>query len=161
MQCRIVYRWRAACPFLHCRGAAPRLMFNFGLCIQVCAAINDFDIAEASSQQTGAVVVDMDCSSDAADIGSHASRNCLRQLALKSATAACAIHVCNRARIPLAFLRSTASPASHNLLATAACRSSALGSSAHSVRSNSLPHSLPFLLKQPSASDMKAAEGMH
>jgi len=57
-----VHRWRAT----------SRLIFDFGVSIQISAAIDDFDVLESGSQQTSSIFVDLDGSGNAANIGGNA-----------------------------------------------------------------------------------------
>ena len=57
---------------LHSRRAATGLAFDFGVGVEVGAAVDDLHGLEAGLAQFGAVVVDADGAGDAADIGGEA-----------------------------------------------------------------------------------------
>ena len=52
--------------------AASRLIFDLGISIQIGPAIHNLYVLKSSSEQPLAVVVNLDCSSNAADIGGQA-----------------------------------------------------------------------------------------
>ena len=42
---------------IHCWRAAPGLIFDFGICVQVCPAVHNLDMVKAGRKQSCAVVI--------------------------------------------------------------------------------------------------------
>ena len=83
--------WRAAglCNYLERAGrcrrgrTTSRLIFDFGVCVQVGPAVDNLHMLKTCGEKTRAVVVNFDCPGDAADVRGYALRDRLRQFLLE------------------------------------------------------------------------------